>query len=119
MSNIWEGLRNENPYCVDLHFLGVEAWQCAEGINVVPRMVDQVQHFDVCSVVNNRQTRAMTLQVKMHTNSVPDTNMGNTRITSAVNYLVWDLNPCTIFWITCRNSGSKIQSHCHCKPQGK
>jgi hypothetical protein len=75
MSNICECLRNENPYCVDLRFLGVEAWQHVEGINVVPRMVDQVQHFDVCSVVNNRQTGAMTLQVKMHTNSVSDINM--------------------------------------------
>ncbi len=40
-------LRNENPYCVNLRFLGVEARQCAEGINVVPRMVHQGQHFDV------------------------------------------------------------------------
>jgi hypothetical protein len=56
LSNICKGLRNENPYCIDLRFLGVEAWQRAEGINVVPRMVHQVQHFDVCSVVNNRQT---------------------------------------------------------------
>ncbi len=46
LSNICKGLRNENPYCVDLCFLGVEARQRAEGINVVPRMVDQVQHFD-------------------------------------------------------------------------
>ncbi len=68
LSNICKGLRNENPYCVDLCFLGVEAQQCAEGINVVPGMVHQVQHFDVCSVVNNRQTGAMTLQVKMHKN---------------------------------------------------
>jgi hypothetical protein len=43
--------------------------------NVVPRMVHQVQHFDVCSVVNNRQTGLMTLQVKTHTNSVSDINM--------------------------------------------
>jgi hypothetical protein len=63
LSNICKGLRNENPYCVDLRFLGVEVQQRAEGINVVPRMVHQVQHFDVCSVVNNRQTGAMTLQV--------------------------------------------------------
>ncbi len=69
-----EGLRNENPYCVDLRFLGVEARQHAEGINVVPRMVYQVQHFDVCSVVNNRQTGAMRLQVKTHTTSVSDIN---------------------------------------------
>jgi hypothetical protein len=70
---IFKGLKNENPYCNDLHFLGVEAQARAEGINVVPRMVGQVQHFDVCSVGNNTQTRAMTLQVKTHTNSVSET----------------------------------------------
>jgi hypothetical protein len=64
LSNICKGLRNENPYCIDLHFLGVEAWQRAEGINVVPRMVHQVQHFDECSVVNNRQSGTLTLQAK-------------------------------------------------------
>jgi hypothetical protein len=47
LSNICEGLRHENPCCVDLCFLGVEARQCAEDINVVPRMVHQVKHFDV------------------------------------------------------------------------
>ncbi len=45
LSNICKGLRNKNPYCVDLRFLGVKTWQHAEGINVVPRMVHQVQHF--------------------------------------------------------------------------
>jgi hypothetical protein len=80
LSNIFEGLRNENPYGVDLRFLGIEAWQCAEGINVVPGIVDQVQHFDVCSVVNNRQTGAMTLQVKTHTNSVSDINVDSEKV---------------------------------------
>jgi hypothetical protein len=80
LSNICEGLRNENPYCIDLHFLGVKAWQRAEGINVVPRMVHQVQHFDVCSVVNNRKTGAMTLQVKTHTNIVSDINMDSKKV---------------------------------------
>ncbi len=61
-------------------FLSVEARQHAEGINVVPRMVDQVQHFDVCSVVNNRQTSTMTLQVKMNTNSVSDINMDSEKV---------------------------------------
>jgi hypothetical protein len=80
LSNICEGLRNENPYCIDIHFSGVEAQQCAEGINVVPRMVHQVQHFDVCSVVYNRQTGAMTLQVKTHTNCVSDINMDSEKV---------------------------------------
>jgi hypothetical protein len=80
MSNICKGLRNENPYCVNLRFLGVEARQCAEGINVVLGMVHQVQNFDVCSVVNNRQTGAMTLQVKTNTNSVSDINMDSEKV---------------------------------------
>jgi hypothetical protein len=54
LSHICQGLKNENTYCHDLRFLGVEARQWAEGNIVIPRMVDQVQHFDVCSVVNNR-----------------------------------------------------------------
>ena len=32
-------------------------------MNIVPRMVDQKQHFDVCSVVNH-QSGSMILQVK-------------------------------------------------------
>jgi hypothetical protein len=79
LSNICKGLRNENPYCVDPRFLGVEARQHAEGINVVPRMVHH-QHFDVCSDVNNRQTGAMTLQVKMHNNSASDINMDSEKV---------------------------------------
>jgi hypothetical protein len=43
LSDICEGLKNENPYCTDLRFLGVEARARAEGITVIPRMVDQVQ----------------------------------------------------------------------------
>jgi hypothetical protein len=80
LSNICEGLGNKNPYCVDLLFLDKEAQKCADGINAVPRMVDQVQHFDVCSVVNNRQTGAMALQVKTHTNCVSDINMDSEKV---------------------------------------
>ncbi len=80
LSNICKGLGNENPYCIDLHFLGVEAQQHAAGINVVPRMVHQVQHFDVCSVINNRQTGTMTLQVKTHINSMSDINMNSEKV---------------------------------------
>ena len=61
---ICEGLRRENPYCIDLRFLGVEARQRAEGNVVIPRMIDQARHFDVCSVVNNRQTGEMVLHVQ-------------------------------------------------------
>jgi hypothetical protein len=43
-------------------------------------MVYQVQHFDACSVVNNRQTGAMTLQMKTHNNSVSDTIMDSEKV---------------------------------------
>jgi hypothetical protein len=43
-------------------------------------MLDQAQHFDVCSVVNNRQTGTMTLQVNTHTNSVSDINMDSEKV---------------------------------------
>jgi hypothetical protein len=80
LSDICKGLKDENPYCTDLRFLGVEARARAEGITVIPRMVDQVQHFDVCSVVNSRQTGAMTLQVRTHTNSASDINMNSEKV---------------------------------------
>ncbi len=43
-------------------------------------MVDQVQHFDVCSVVNNRQTGAMTLQVRTRNDNVSDINMDSKKV---------------------------------------
>ena len=51
-----------------------------EGNIVIPRMVDQVQHFDVCSVVNNRQTGAMTLQVRTRNGNVSDINMDSEKV---------------------------------------
>jgi hypothetical protein len=43
-------------------------------------MVDQVQHFDVCSVVNNRQIGAMTLQVRTRNGNVSDINMDSEKV---------------------------------------
>jgi hypothetical protein len=43
-------------------------------------MVDQVQHFDLCSVVNNRQTSAMTLQVRTRNGNVSDINMDSEKM---------------------------------------
>jgi hypothetical protein len=89
LSHICTGLKNENPYCADLRFLGVEARASAEGITGIPRMVDQVQHFDVCSVVNNRQTGAMILQVRTHTNSVSDINMDSEKVEGLCFHLLF------------------------------
>jgi hypothetical protein len=70
--DICEGLREENPYCNELRFLGAAAQERAESIAVIPRMPDQLSHphFNVCSVMNNRQTGEMRLQVETHTNRV-------------------------------------------------
>jgi hypothetical protein len=75
---ICKGLKEWNQYCADLRFLGVEAQAQAAGITAIPRMTDQEPHLDVCSVVNNRQTGKMMLQVK--TNSVSDINMDSENI---------------------------------------
>jgi hypothetical protein len=64
LTNICEGLCNEYPYCIELCFLGVEAQQWAEGNIVIPRMIDQHRHFDICSVVKNRQKGEMILHVQ-------------------------------------------------------
>ncbi len=37
---ICKGLKERNPYCADLHFLGVEARAQAAGITAIPRMTD-------------------------------------------------------------------------------
>jgi hypothetical protein len=73
--DICKGLKVENPYCIELRFLGVEARERAEGIVVVPRMTNQPTHFDVCSVMNNRQTGEMKLQVETHTHRVSDVSL--------------------------------------------
>jgi len=43
--DICKGLRDGNPYCIELRFLGEEAREHAEGIVVVPRMTNQPTHF--------------------------------------------------------------------------
>jgi hypothetical protein len=70
----------KNSYCRHLRFLGIEARQRAQGNIVIPWMVDQVQHFDVCSVVNNRQTGAMRLEVRMSNGNVSNVNMESPKV---------------------------------------
>ena len=43
-------------------------------------MVDQVQHFDICSVVNNRQTGEMRLKIRMSNGSVSNINMDSEKV---------------------------------------
>ncbi len=80
LSDICKGLRDENPYCIELRFLGAEARERAEGIIVVPRMTNQPTHFDVCSVMNNRQTGEMKLQVETHSHSVSNVSLDSEKV---------------------------------------
>jgi hypothetical protein len=64
------GLKKVNSYSVDLHFfwvlrLGPDQMGSTLSLEY-PRMVDQRQHFDICSVVNDRQTENMMTQVQTH-----------------------------------------------------
>jgi len=72
--DICQGLRDENPLCAELRFLGADARERAESISVIPRMPNQMSHshFDVCSVMNNRQTGEMRLQVETQNHRVSD-----------------------------------------------
>jgi hypothetical protein len=78
--DICKGLRDENPYYIELCFLGAEARERAEGIVAVPKMMNQPTHFDVCSVMNNRQTGEMKLQVKTHLHSVSDVLLDSEKV---------------------------------------
>ncbi len=80
MLDICEGLRDEYSYCIELRFLGSEARERAEGIVVVPRMTNQPTHVDVCSVMNNRQTGKMKLQVETHLHSVSDVSLDSEKM---------------------------------------
>jgi len=80
LSDICKGLWDENPYCIELRFLGAEARERAEGIIVVPRMTNQPTHFDACSVMNNRQTGEMKLQVETHSHSVSNVSLDSEKV---------------------------------------
>jgi hypothetical protein len=80
LSYICHGLKSENSYCRQLLFLGIETRERAQGNIVIPWMVDQVQHFDVCSVVNNRQTGEMMLEIKTSNGNVSNVNMDSKKV---------------------------------------
>ena len=63
LDKIGTGLKEINRYCIDLQFLGLNSLQNEESITIIPAMPDQREHFDVCSVINNRQTDGMSMRV--------------------------------------------------------
>ena len=49
---------------------------------MIPRIPDQLSHsqFDVCSVMNNRQTGKIILQVEMHTKRVSNISLDSEKV---------------------------------------
>ena len=56
LDRIGTGLKEINRYCINLQFLGLNALQNAQSINIIFAMLNQREHFDVCLVINNWQS---------------------------------------------------------------
>ncbi len=84
MNDIANGLKSENPYCNDLHPLGISVQQggLTANANVVPRMVNQPPHMSMslCAVMNCRQTGVMSLQVTTTNGSISDVKMNSEKV---------------------------------------
>ena len=65
LSSIITGLLEVNKYCKELRMLGVEARQNENENNTfISTMPRQGEHFTVCSVMNNRQSGSMVMQIE-------------------------------------------------------
>jgi hypothetical protein len=66
LSSIISGLLEVNNYAQELRMLGAEARQHVENVNntLISTMPRQGEHFTVCSVMNNRQSGSMTMQIQ-------------------------------------------------------
>jgi hypothetical protein len=88
LNDISNGLKNENPYCIDLQQLGIPVQQggLSANANVVPRMVDQppCMAMSVCAVINCRRTGVMSLQVTTTNGSTSDVKM-NLALMDSIN----------------------------------
>jgi hypothetical protein len=80
MDIIARGLRERNPYSCQLRFLGLEARQREDGVNIIPRVLNQWPLFDVCSVCNDQQTGEMLIQIKMHNDDVSSVKMTSEKV---------------------------------------
>jgi hypothetical protein len=71
-NDIAEGLKHENPYCMELRQSGLSVGQgvLSAGINVIPRMVDQSAFRTIHVVTNYRQTGVTTLNVTTTNGSI-------------------------------------------------
>jgi hypothetical protein len=80
MDVIARGLRETNPYIRHLRFLGLEARQGADGVNIIPRVLNQWPLFNVCSVCNDQQTGEMLIQIKAHNDDVSSVKMTSEKV---------------------------------------
>ncbi len=80
MDIIAQGLREINPYSCQPRFLGLEARQCADGVNIIPRVFNQRPLFDVCSVCNNQQAGEMSIQIKAQNYDVSSVKMTSEKV---------------------------------------
>jgi hypothetical protein len=80
MDIIARGLREINPYSHQLCFLGLEARQRADGVNIIPRVLKQQLIFNVCSICNNQQTGEMLIQIKVHNDDVSNVKMTSEKV---------------------------------------
>jgi hypothetical protein len=84
LNDIGNGLKNENPYCMDLQQLGIRVQQggLTANANVVLRMVDQppCMAMSVCAVMNCRWTGVMSLQRTTTNGSISDVKMNSEHV---------------------------------------
>jgi hypothetical protein len=80
MDIIKRGLRVIHPYSCQLCFLGLEAHQRSDGVNIIPRVLNQWPLFNVCSSHNDQQTGEMLIQIKAHNDDVSSVKMTSEKV---------------------------------------
>ncbi len=80
MDIIARGLREINFYSRQLRFLGLEAYQRADGVNIILMVLNQRPLFDVCSVHNDQRTGEMSIQIKAHNDDVSSVKMTSEKV---------------------------------------
>ncbi len=73
-------LKEINPYSCQLCFLGLEARRRADGVNIIPRVVNQMPLFEVCSVRNDQRTGEMSIQMTAHEDDVSSVYMTSKKV---------------------------------------
>ena len=80
MDIIANGLKEINLYSRQLRFLGLEARGRADGVNIIPRVVNQRLLFEVCSVRNDQRTGEMSIQMTAHNDDVSSVYMTSKKV---------------------------------------